>query len=59
MFKKGQSVILTNPRGVAKEGKFLRTINKGTGRGGGGGEYLVVEVNGKELQARACKVKAA
>ncbi|WP_260973809.1 hypothetical protein [Pseudomonas aeruginosa] len=57
MFKKGQSVILTNPRGVAKEGKFLRTINKGTGRGGG--EYLVVEVSGKELQARACKVKAA
>ncbi|HCI2791703.1 hypothetical protein LLH04_17770 [Pseudomonas aeruginosa] len=57
MFKKGQSVILTNPRGIAKEGKFLRTINKGTGRGGG--EYLVVEVNGKELQARACKVKAA
>ncbi|MNJ81413.1 hypothetical protein D3C77_802100 [compost metagenome] len=56
-FTKGQSVILTNPRGHEKAGKFLRTNNLGSGRGGG--EYLVVDVDGKELKARASKVRAA
>lgn len=54
-FKKGQSVILTNPRGEEKSGKFLRIENLGHR----GGEYLVVEIAGKELKARASKVKAA
>ncbi|HCW0543182.1 hypothetical protein [Pseudomonas aeruginosa] len=56
-FKKGQSAILTNPRGEEKSGKFLRIENLGHRRGGG--EYLVVEIAGKELKARASKVKAA
>ncbi|MEI0777131.1 hypothetical protein VUT01_09580 [Pseudomonas aeruginosa] len=33
-FKKGQSVILTNPRGEEKSGKFLRIENLGHRRGG-------------------------
>lgn len=56
-FTKGQNVILTNPRGVDKAGKFLRTDNLGHGRGLG--LYLVVDVAGKELRARASKVRAA
>lgn len=56
-FTKGQAVILTNPRGVDKAGKFVGIKNLGTGRGGG--DYLVVEVEGKELKARASKVRAA
>ncbi|CAI8795788.1 KOW domain-containing protein [Pseudomonas sp. IT-P12] len=56
-FKKGQAVILTNPRGTEKTGKFVGTNNLGHGRGGG--EYLVVDVDGKELKARASKVRAA
>lgn len=56
-FKKGQAVILTNPRGTEKAGKFIGTKNLGHGRGGG--EYLVVDVDGKELKARPSKVRAA
>ncbi|OUM27993.1 hypothetical protein B8W70_15455 [Pseudomonas sp. 1239] len=56
-FKEGQAVILTNPRGTEKVGKYLRTDNLGHGRGMG--EYLVVDVAGKELRARASKVRAA
>jgi hypothetical protein len=56
-FTKGQNVILTNPRGTEKAGKYLRTENLGHGRGMG--EYLVVDVDGKPLRARASKVRAA
>lgn len=56
-FTKGQAVILTNPRGAEKSGKYLRTENLGHGRGLG--LYLVVDVDGKELRARASKVRAA
>lgn len=56
-YKKGQAVILTNPRGTEKPGKFVGTKNLGLGRGGG--EYLVVDVDGKEMKARASKVRAA
>lgn len=56
-FKKGQAVILTNPRGGERAGKFVKSINKGNGRGGG--TYLVVDCEGKELQARPSKVRAA
>lgn len=56
-FKKGQSVILTNPRGAEKRGSYVGTTNLGTGRGGG--IYLVVAVDGKELKARPSKVRAA
>ncbi|PXX71822.1 hypothetical protein SAMN05660489_02415 [Pseudomonas sp. LAMO17WK12:I10] len=56
-FTKGQPVILTNPRGTEKAGKFVGVKNLGTGRGGG--EYLVVDVDGKEMKARASKVRAA
>ena len=56
-FTKGQAVIYTNPRGAEKSGKFVRAVDLGHGRGGG--EYLVVDVNGKELRGRASKVRAA
>ncbi|MGF6394254.1 hypothetical protein [Pseudomonas plecoglossicida] len=56
-FTKGQAVIFTNPRGTDKAGKFVRTENLGHGRGGG--EYLVVDVDGKEMKGRASKVRAA
>lgn len=56
-FKKGQAVILTNPRGVERAGKFNRLVNKGSGRGGG--VYAVVYIDGHELQARPSKVRAA
>lgn len=56
-FKKGQPVIFTNPRGAESAGKFVGTTNLGTGRGGG--EYLVVDVDGVEKKARASKVRAA
>lgn len=45
------------PAGREKSGKFLRIENLGHHRGGG--EYLVVEIAGKEVKARASKVKAA
>lgn len=56
-FTKGQAVILTNPRGTEKSGKFVETTNLGHRRGSG--EYLVVDVDGKQLKARASKVRAA
>ena len=56
-FTKGQAVILTNPRGTDRKGKYVKTENRGTGRGGG--DYLVVDVDGKHLMARASKVRAA
>lgn len=56
-FKKGQPVILTNPRGQEKHGSFVGEQNLGPGRGGG--RYLVVAIDGKELRARPTKVKAA
>lgn len=56
-FKKGQSVIFTNPRGHEKQGTYVGEQDLGAGRGGG--KYLVVAVDGKELRARPTKVKAA
>lgn len=56
-FKKGQAVIFTNPRGAERTGTYVGTTNLGHGRGGG--EYLVVDVDGVQKKARASKVRAA
>ena len=56
-FKKGQAVIFTNPHKQDKPGKFVGEIDNGAGKGGG--KYLIVEVDGKEMRARPSMVRAA
>lgn len=56
-FKKGQAVIFTNPRKQEKPGKFVSEIDSGAGKGGG--KFLVVEVDGKQMRARPSMVRAA
>jgi hypothetical protein len=56
-FSAGQAVVITNPRGTEKAGKYVGTQDLGSRRGGG--LYLVVDVEGKQLRARPSKVRAA
>lgn len=56
-FKKGQAVTATLPRGIEKQGKYLGEVNLGAGRGQG--VYAQVEVEGKTLEVRPSKLRAA
>lgn len=55
-FTPGQAVILVNPRGPKKAGFYAGKIDLGKGRGRG--EFLLVEVEGKTLKARAGRIHA-
>lgn len=56
-YQKGQAVIYTNPRRQKKAGKFIGETSLGSGRGGG--RYLLVEVDGKQMKAKPGLVVAA
>ncbi|KTT33790.1 hypothetical protein SB18R_03110 [Pseudomonas oryzihabitans] len=56
-FKKGQPIIFTNARGQEKHGSYSGLQDRGPGKGGG--RYLIVNVDGKDMLARPSKVRAA
>lgn len=56
-FNSGQAVILTNPRGPQKAGFVVGEIDLGKGRGRG--KFLLIEVEGQTLKARAGRISAA
>lgn len=56
-YQKGQEIIYTNPRRQKKAGKFVGETDLGPGRGGG--RYLLVEVDGKQMKAKPGQVSAS